>query len=247
MSEVTAQPATIKFEAEYTIKRAIDIMQTYECTLVDYESILRKILATGYDINSNDSELLLSELARKPVVADNVVLLFSLGATVPPAQATRHIAHSHAFNACRVYPIKVAQALFDHIMTSPNFDQVISPYFHADNLRFNVFESLADADKAALYIRVGLLPIKRCSEAVLEICTKAGLRYPPKKMSPDEVRAAEKTRIEEQLTAETAKTARLEEQLSIVTDKATSLQEQLSVVSAKFDKATNVIAQLTSL
>jgi len=230
-----------------------------DTTPEDYSSILQGILATGYDINTNESELLLCALSPADHAADNVnadyvALLLSLGAQVASEHSVYESSHNHAFVGGRIYTPKVAQALFDHVMASPHFE-VISTHLRGYHGRIDVFNRLAsDTDKAALYIRVGKLPEVPCSDTVLSMCAQSGLRGPQRVLTTAEQLAAESVRLKEllagvtvqtthlkeqlagvteQLAAQTAQTIRLREQLAAETAQTISLKEQLAAETAQ--------------
>jgi len=241
---MSTQAATVSITLQYSITNAIRLLHSKLTSPTEYESILKEILQTGYDINSNQSELLLCALNATSVNADIVILLFSLGAQVASAHGVYiSSAYSHAFNACRRYSHDIAKALFDHIMASPHFD-LIAAHLRDNRSRFDVFRDLAsDDDKAALYVRIKQLP-SSCSSIVQAICAKSGLVYPPHPLTPDE----EIAKLKEQLAAETSQTISLKEQLAAV---SATFEKQLAAetesMKEKLDKATAIITKLTSL
>jgi len=234
-----ATQVTIKLEHECSIPLAISVLHTHMSSHTEYARILQQILATGYDINANKSELLLFALSGNGDI-NNITLLFSLGAQVATAHEVYDRPCGHAFNAGRVYKPSVAKALFDHVMASPHFD-VISKHLHENHQRIDVFNDLAsDEDKAALYVRARLLPRVKCNENTQRLCALSGLSYPPRTLSLSEkltAATAETTSLKEQLAADAA---RFEEQLADVTAK-------LAETTAKLEKATGIIAKLTSI
>jgi len=109
------KPATDGIEVKCSIPKAIDMMYAESCTHAEYADILKKILATGYDINANNSELLLRKLTQKTASVDSVILLFSLGAQVASAQSVyNHTVYGSAFTGGRVYHPNITRILLDH-------------------------------------------------------------------------------------------------------------------------------------
>jgi len=223
--------ATTDVMLKFSVKTALVMLLSGNITPAEYEYTLQQVLKTGYDINNNNSKLLLYALARSNV--DQVTILFSYGAQVAPTHETDVFTVSSLLvNSSRAYTSGIAKVMFDHIMASPHFE-VISAYLRDHPTSIDVFNNLtSDDDKAALYIRVGKLPYQCCSPEVLEICAKAGLRGPPRKTAPLtasarlEILTKEHETLKEQLSAETAK---------------------LTETTAKLEKASGIIAKLTSI
>ena len=221
-----ATQAIIKCEFELRIHEALDMLRMSGDDTTRYESILKKVLDTGYDINSNKSELLLGILAMKVPNADILKLLFDNGAKVLSDNSDIYFPSAgHAFVGGRVYPPDIAKLLYEHIMAMSDQDfDAIKACFRSHHSRLDVFNKLAsDTDKAALYKRAGILPNEFCS---VEVQNLAGLHYPARALS-----ATEQLTNDNQALAAEMKV----------------LKEQLATADSKLTKATAIIAKLTSI
>lgn len=219
-----AAQAIIKCELEMSIPESVSVLkQLSGQNTARYEEILQKVLDTGYDINSNHGELLLTELYVKTPNADIIKLLFSKGAKIiSPGRSVYEIsALGHPFIGGRVYKPDVAQQLYDHIMAMSDQDfEVIQVCFRGHHSRIDVFNELAlDTDKAALYKRAGILPYAHCS---VEIQNLAGLQYPARALS----------------TAEQLVQTQKDNQ---------ALAEEMKLLKEQLTKATGIISKLTAL
>ena len=198
--------------------------------ITEYTSILDSILQTGYSINSNESELLMSALTYERI--QEVKLLLARGASVASNQRVyNHKVFTHAFWCGRVYPQEIADALLEHILTSPHFEVIIALLSQTDyNNRINVFNNASDDTlRAKLYIRLGKLPKGLQNANITNAFTKA--------MNE----AAQKPAESEKLLSETEK--RLEE-----TEKRLAETEQLlATETEKYCQAVAMIKKLTAL
>jgi len=159
-------------------KCAANILSTTPGMFVSsYKEILTSVLSSGYDINDNESALLLSALQRENVKV--IELLFAKGAqTACKSHVYSSTWLAHAYQADRRYTPPVADLLLEHTLGS-QFCGVIINFIRMHPSRVSVFDNAtSDELRAQFYIRCGTLPTKTVNDNIQKLCGEAGLWYP---------------------------------------------------------------------
>lgn len=229
------QVTTVTLDIKQTldINQVISLLQS-KIPHAMYESILRSLLATGYDINSDNGILLLS--AMNANMTERVSLLLSLGAQTANAQGLLTSGHYyHAYHCSRALSKELVKLILNHTLASVYLD-VIAKEIAGMNSRLDIFrclESECPDDLARLYIKCGVLPMaNRANDYIQKVCGAAGLWYP-------EIKAAHEAEKKRALELETF-TAKFAEESAKLTSELAVSQERLA-------KANAIIAKLTTV
>ena len=198
----------------------------------EYTQVLDDVLKTGYDINSNASELFITAIYQRDVA--RVKTLLARGASVASDKYVHNgIRLGHAFNGGWVHCKDMADILLDHVLSNKHFD-IIKAFLDIDSWdRMDVFNNASsDTARAELYIRVRRLPKKRPNDEIMKLCESAGLTYVVK---PTIIETLQRKVIELERTLEETK------------EDNERLRQDLAIESDRYTKALVIITKLTAI
>ena len=152
--------ATVRITSDMTIDNAASILLKTK-DISEYESILKTILAAGYNINAYEGMLLFTAFREDDI--EKINLLFKSGAHIHIG--TRLLGSSSAFTVNTVRSKEGAHALADYVLSLPaDTLSIIRQNVHDIQSRIDVFDYMlcdpACEDKLTkLYIALGSLPV----------------------------------------------------------------------------------------
>jgi len=221
--------------------RNLLLRNTASCQV--YSSILSSILSTGYDINSNQSEFLVTAIAESNANPEVISLLLARGASVASETKVYHLPNSeHPFAAGRIHSTAIADLLLEHILEHPHFE-VIKKHLLIDMWdRVSIFNNASsDSRRAELYARLGRLPKGEENANVIRMYAENLKKLVLTESVPEQLKelqevTKELTAVKQELEDVTTERDSLKEVLKSVTQELSTAKKSLEKANRKCDK-----------
>jgi len=230
---ITQPTASIQVTQRVSLDSAAHILQRTS-DIVEYERILRDLIAAGYDINACNSALLFNAFNNNKV--DVVRLLLECGAKLHDGTGLYSQHGRTVFNNSTVISKEAAVVLLEYILNLPADElATIRPHIvNTSTTRIDVFNCILTdpvyhGELTKLYLAMGVLPNTcdvPCSIAMA--CGRAGL-------FSVNTKACVQHAIEQEDLVADARCTELEQNI------------QIDDLTAKLAKASAIIAKLTSI